>query len=583
MSIKRTRFVIFTWIASIALGIFYNYALMDNESMLTSYFATFLMLITFGFGIYALIKIMGVDLLKSRLNTLVLCLCGASILGGIYSLGHFHHMADTIIDGLIIAMLFPLGLLCIKNSFNSKHGVFTYSLVYIAILAATGVVSGTKLMLFSGGFMLLGEIIAIKLYKPENKRVWYIHFAILTSLFIGVALFVLSTTTNIQTRAIGYLKPQSVYEYDKLRDWISYASLFEYDPYNSFISDIHSLYAATYAHLLVCFGWIPCLAIMLFQITATIFMLINALHFKDENRKFLGVMSALMIGCHLYFSIGSSFIRTPMTEFGAPFITIYGLGYCILPVMLYIGLDYSERGQTLKNIGGILKDLFCCFGWEELDWDIDEDELYKEIILNPNCERRFYMENKLFIISGPSGVGKTTVFQKAQQIIPYITKTVSDTTRNIRDDEKNGRDYNFITKEEFEKNIQDGKYVEYNIYDNNYYGTTFAEIEKAFSSPATAMIIDVNGAKNVKHQYPDAISIFIAPPSVEELMQRIIDRNDNTTEEIENRIKIAEKELEEAWGFDYIIINKLLYKSVDDLCSIIRRHVTGEVKYENCN
>lgn len=570
MSIKRTRFIIFTWLASIVLGMFYNHAILDIESKLPSYIATISMLITFGIAIYATLKIMGINLIKSRLNMLTFCLCAASVLGGIFSLGHFHYMADTILDGLIIAMLFPLGLLCIKNSFNNKFGILSCSLLYFAILAAAGVVSDTKLMLFSGGFILLGEIIAIRLYKPENKKLWYTHVAILASLFIGVALFVLSATTNVHTRTIGYLNPQSVFEYDKLKEWISYASLLEYSPNNSFISDIHSAYAATYAHLLVCFGWIPCLLIMITQITATVFMFINSLRFRDKNKKFLGIMSALMIGCHLYFSIGSSFIRTPMTEFGAPFITTYGLGYCVLPVMLYIWLEYSERGLTLKDIGEFLKILFCSVLDEDPDWYIGDE--FNEINELESNERSFYMSNKLFIISGPSGVGKNTIFNEVQKMVPYINKTISDTTRDIRDNEEDGRDYNFISKSEFEGNINRGHYVEYNTYDDNYYGTSFEEVRRTRTEPATAMIIDVNGAKNIKAHYPDAITIFIAPPSVDELIRRIAERNANTPGEIENRIKTAERELEEAWGFDYIITNGNLETSVSELASIVKRH-----------
>ncbi len=568
--IKRTRFIIFSWLASIALGMFYNHAILDIESKLPSYIATISMLITFGIAIYATLKIMGINLMKSRLNMLVFCLCGTSILGGIFSLGHFHYIADTLLDGLIIAMLFPLGLLCIKNSFNNKFGTLSCSLLYFAILAATGVVSGTKLMLFSGGFILLGEIIAIRLYTPENKKLWYSHFAILTSLFLGIALFVLSNTVDVQTRTIGYLNPQSVHEYNMLKNWITGVSLFEYFPNNSFISDINSAYAATYAHLLVCFGWIPCLLIMITQITATIFMFINAIRFRDKNKKFLGIMSALMIGSHLYFSIGSSFIRTPMTEFGAPFITTYGLGYCVLPVMLYIWLEYSERGLTLKNIGEFLKILFCSVLDEDPDWYIDDE--FNEINELKNNERSFYMNNKLFVISGPSGVGKNTIFNEVQKSVPYINRTISDTTRDTRDDEKNGRDYNFISKSEFEENINKGQYVEYNTYANNYYGTSFEEVRHTRTSPATAMIIDVNGAKKIKENYTDAITIFIAPPSIDELIKRITERNANTPEEIESRIKTAEKELEEAWGFDYIITNGNLETSVSELASIVKRH-----------
>lgn len=571
MSIKKTRFIIFTWVASIVLGMFYNCALFDIKSNLYNYIATFSMLITFGIGIYANLKIMDVDLLKSRVNALVFCLCAASILGGMYFLGHFHYIADTLIDGLIIAMLLPLGLLCLKNSFESKNGIFSCSLVYFSILAATGVVSGTKLMLFSGGFMLLGEIIAMKLYKPQNKKLWYTHFSILTLLFLGVAMFVLSNIVDVHTRTIGYLNPQSVYEYDMLKKWITGVRLFEYFPNNSFISDIHSSYAATYAHLLVCFGWIPCLFIMIFQVAATICMIINAFCFKDKNKTFLGIMSALMIGCHLYFSIGSSFIRMPMTEFGAPFITIYGLGYCVLPVMLYIWLDFSERGVTLKGIYEFLKDV--CFqgnsNCELTDGKFDGLEIFPWLLAEKSNGKNRYEDNQLFIISGPSGSGKTTLLKAIQKKYPGITKTLSDTTRDIRDDEENGIDYNFIHKGMFERNIKTGHYVEYNTYDNNYYGTSHEEIRKARLSPASIMVIDVNGAEKVKKYYPDAVTIFIAPPSVDALIERINERNANTPEEIENRIEIAKQEMEKSKNFDYIIINEDFKTAVSELETII--------------
>jgi guanylate kinase len=574
MSIKRTGFIIFAWIASIALGLFYNYALLDIESKLSNYLATFSMLVIFGIGIYVTIKIMGVNLMKLPLNTPVFCLCAAYILGRMYFFRHIHYMANTLIDGLMIAMLLPLGLMCIKNSFSSKWGALSYSFVYFSILAATGTVSGTKLMIFSGVFLILGEIIAIRLYKPENKKLWYTHFAILASLFLGIALFILSNTVNVYTRTIGFLDPQSVHEYNMLYDWISGVGLFEYFPNNSFISDINSAYAATYAHLLVCLGWIPCLLIMLLQVAATVCMIINALLFKDKSKKFLGIMSSLMIGCHLYFSIGSSFIRTPMTEFGAPFITIYGLEYCVLPVMLYIWLDFSERGVTLKGIYGFFKDVSFP---NDSDCKLIDDE-FEDLDVSAWMLEQKYNENKLFIISGPSGSGKTTLFKAIQKKYPYIKKTLSDTTRDIRDDEENGIDYNFIPKSIFERNIKSGHYVEYNLYDNNYYGTSHEEIKKARFSTATAMIIDVNGAENVKQYYPDAISIFIAPPSIDVLIKRIKERNTNTPDELENRIKIAKQEMEKSKDFDYVITNKELDTAISELESILTMKCPAIIK-----
>jgi len=175
---------------------------------------------------------------------------------------------------------------------------------------------------------------------------------------------------------------------------------------------------------------------------------------------------------------------------------------------------------------------------------------------------------KIFVISGPSCSGKTTIFNEVLKVVPELVKTVSDTTRNPREDEKDGVDYNFISRDTFEKNIQNDEYIEYNFYDDNYYGTSkrrFGELK----GKKTAMIIDVNGAKNVKKIYQDAITIFIMPPSLDELRRRLVSRGDNTPEEIERRLDKAKGEIEASSNFDFVVENANLSNAVQEVSHII--------------
>jgi len=177
---------------------------------------------------------------------------------------------------------------------------------------------------------------------------------------------------------------------------------------------------------------------------------------------------------------------------------------------------------------------------------------------------------KVFIISGPSCSGKTTIFNEVLKVIPALTRTVSDTTRKPRENEIDGIDYNFISRELFEKNIKENKYIEHTFYDDNYYGTIRKNFEQS-DGKMTALIIDVNGAKRIKSIYKNAITIFIMPPSLEELRSRLIARGDNTPEEIERRLEKAKKEMAEAVKFDYIVTNKNLKSAVQEVVDIISK------------
>lgn len=178
-------------------------------------------------------------------------------------------------------------------------------------------------------------------------------------------------------------------------------------------------------------------------------------------------------------------------------------------------------------------------------------------------------KGKFIVVSGPSGVGKGTI---CDRLIKELNAwySVSMTTRNIRDGEVDGVNYYFISKEEFKKRIDEGKLLEYNIYNGNYYGTPKDKVlEKLEMGINVFLEIDVNGAKNIKKIFNDALLIYIAPPSIEELRERLIGRGTEDLETIENRIKIASDELKQIDFYDYVVVNDDLEKAISQVKKII--------------
>ncbi len=176
---------------------------------------------------------------------------------------------------------------------------------------------------------------------------------------------------------------------------------------------------------------------------------------------------------------------------------------------------------------------------------------------------------KVFIISAPSGTGKTTVAKKVLEQIPDLVRVVTYTTRQPRPGEVDGQDYRFISKEEFEAKIKDNYFLEYaNVY-GNYYGTPKKDIEELISSGKDALlIIDVQGAFKVKSLMPEAVSIFLLPPSFEELRRRIEGRG-YVDKNLEKRLQTAREEIPCAKYFDYIVINDFLNNAVEKVKAII--------------
>ena len=181
-------------------------------------------------------------------------------------------------------------------------------------------------------------------------------------------------------------------------------------------------------------------------------------------------------------------------------------------------------------------------------------------------------KGKFIIISGPSGVGKGTICNVLLKEL-NAWYSVSMTTRNIREGEIDGINYYFISKDEFKKRIDDGLLLEYNIYNDNYYGTPKDKVlEKLEEGVDVILEIEVNGARNIKKIFPDALLIYIAPPSMEILKERLIGRGTEDLETIEKRLRIAEVEMKQVDFYDYVIVNDDLDKAISDVKRVILKN-----------
>jgi guanylate kinase len=208
------------------------------------------------------------------------------------------------------------------------------------------------------------------------------------------------------------------------------------------------------------------------------------------------------------------------------------------------------------------------------------------------------MSGIIFIISAPSGSGKSTLTNELRRIVPNLEFSISYTTRPPRGSEQSGREYFFISREEFERMIAEDDFLEYAEVFGNYYGTARRFLREAAARGHDLLLdIDVQGAAQVKQKAPDAVSIFILPPSREELERRLRRRSEaddeeqrkllgngarlfNTEEIIQRRLRTAAQEIENFSRYDYILVNDRLEQSIDTLRSIveaerIKRSTTG--------
>ncbi|WP_067730890.1 guanylate kinase [Oceanobacillus damuensis] len=177
----------------------------------------------------------------------------------------------------------------------------------------------------------------------------------------------------------------------------------------------------------------------------------------------------------------------------------------------------------------------------------------------------------LFILSGPSGVGKGTVRKKLFEEASKLQYSISMTTRNMRPGEKDGVDYFYKTNEEFENLIEQDQLLEYAKYVNNYYGTPRAYVEETLEKGQDVFLeIEVQGALQVKENFPEGVFIFLFPPSLEELKNRIVNRGTESQELVLNRLKEARKEIEMMDAYDYVVVNDQVEHAVEKVKAIIQ-------------
>ena len=178
-------------------------------------------------------------------------------------------------------------------------------------------------------------------------------------------------------------------------------------------------------------------------------------------------------------------------------------------------------------------------------------------------------KGRLFVISGASGVGKSTVLSRVLSARKDITFSVSATTRAPREGEIEGVSYYFVTHEAFRQMIANDEFVEYDDHMKNFYGTPRAQLDEKLARGDVFLDIEPNGAFNVRAQRPDAVLIFIAPPSFEELERRLRSRGDTPEDQIQVRLERAKWEMEQSAKYDYIVINDRVDTCADEILKII--------------
>ena len=183
----------------------------------------------------------------------------------------------------------------------------------------------------------------------------------------------------------------------------------------------------------------------------------------------------------------------------------------------------------------------------------------------------------LFIIAAPSGGGKTTLCREVRKRFSDMLYSVSYTTRKLRDGEREGVDYYFIDKNDFENGIAAGKWAEWALVHGNYYGTSGDFLDKGLADGSDILLdIDVQGTRQILKRYANSVAIFILPPSLEVLQQRLKARGTDSADSIAVRLKNAEKEMSQQDLYHHLIVNDQLSKAVPELISIIENYRTTD-------
>jgi guanylate kinase len=181
---------------------------------------------------------------------------------------------------------------------------------------------------------------------------------------------------------------------------------------------------------------------------------------------------------------------------------------------------------------------------------------------------------RVFVITGPSGVGKGTLIRGLLERVPELELSVSATTRDPRPGEQHGIDYHFLDAEEFERRAEAGEFVEHAAYSGRRYGTLRSELDRRLADGMPVVLeIEVQGARQVREAMPEAVLVFIAPPSTEALRARLVGRGTDAGEQIEQRLRTAERELEARPDFAHVVVNDRLEQATDELAAIVQEEL----------
>ena len=182
----------------------------------------------------------------------------------------------------------------------------------------------------------------------------------------------------------------------------------------------------------------------------------------------------------------------------------------------------------------------------------------------------------VFVITGPSGVGKGTLIRTLRERVPELELAVSATTRQPRPGEEHGVDYHFLTDQEFQDRVDQGHFVEHARYSGRRYGTLRQELESRGSGDRPVLLeIEVQGARQVREAMPEVVQVFIAPPSEEALKTRLVGRGTDSPEDVAARLDTAREELEAQGEFGHVVVNDRLEDAVAELEALIRGRLPG--------
>jgi guanylate kinase len=186
---------------------------------------------------------------------------------------------------------------------------------------------------------------------------------------------------------------------------------------------------------------------------------------------------------------------------------------------------------------------------------------------------------RVFVITGPSGVGKGTLIRTLRERLPDLELSVSATTRAPRPGERDGVEYHFLDDADFQRRVDAGEFVEHATYSGRRYGTLRSELERHIAAGHPVVLeIEVQGARQVRLTLPEALQVFIAPPSLEALRARLVGRGTDDEEQVAARLRTAEEELAAQHEFGHVVVNDRLEDAVEELLSIVQVALDDPVK-----